>query len=70
MKFVTKLRLGLVEAYCVENEKSTEYMIEIMKDIVGVDLDCVLEYLQNNKNIKKDVENIIDTIIKTSETII
>lgn len=35
------------EAYCNKNDKSTEFMLEYMQDVAGVDLDTVLDYLEN-----------------------
>lgn len=47
----------LKEAYdwCNEHDKSTEFMLQYMQDVAGVDLDTVLLFLeeQNEKKWKK-----------------
>jgi hypothetical protein len=41
-----KEKLKEAKKYCDDNDKSTEFMLEYMQDFAGVDLDCVLEYLE------------------------
>jgi hypothetical protein len=48
MKPATKEKLRDAQQYCDNNDKSTEFMLEYMQDVANVDLDCVLNYLQNN----------------------
>jgi hypothetical protein len=50
MKQKTKILLKEAQEYCDENDKSTEFMLEYMKSYAGVDLDCVLNYLQFHQN--------------------
>jgi len=47
MKPGTKQKL--IEAYiwCDENEKSTEFLLQYLQDTAGVDLDCVLKFIQD-----------------------
>lgn len=45
MKYITKLKLAASHQYCDIMDKSTEFTIEFLKDSVGVDNDCVLNYL-------------------------
>jgi hypothetical protein len=33
------------QAYCDENDKSTEFMLQYMQDFAGVDLEVVIEFL-------------------------
>ena len=47
MKTATKILLREAQQYCDDNDKSTEFMLEYMQDFAGVDLDCVLNYLDN-----------------------
>lgn len=49
MKRKTKKRLLAAWHYCDKNDKSTEFMLEYMQDVAGVDLDCVLEFIQNTE---------------------
>lgn len=50
MKAITKNKLREAYKYCNENDKSTEYMFQYMQDFAGVDLQCVLNFLQDNKD--------------------
>jgi hypothetical protein len=45
MKRQTKLLLKAAQQYCDDNDKSTEFTLQYMQDVAGVDLDCVLRYL-------------------------
>jgi hypothetical protein len=49
MKAITKQRLIEAKQYCDENDKSTEFMLEYMQQHAGVDLDCVINFLRNQK---------------------
>ena len=46
MKTETKAKLEIAKQYCDDNDKSTEFMIQYMQDIAGVDFDCVMNYLR------------------------
>ena len=50
MKKETKEKLQKAKQYCDDNDKSTEFMLQYMQDHAGVDLDCVLNYLESKKN--------------------
>ena len=45
MQYITKLKLAAVHQLCNSQDKSTEYMLQLMQDTCKVDLDCVLAYL-------------------------
>lgn len=45
MKDTTKEKLYEAWAYCDENDKSTEYMLQLMQLKAGVDLDCVMNFI-------------------------
>lgn len=47
MTIGTRLKLLGAWQYCDENDKSTEFMLQYMQDLGGVDLDCVLDFIQN-----------------------
>lgn len=40
----------LIQAWehCDENDKSTEYMLQYMQDVSGVDLDTVVEFIRQS----------------------
>ncbi len=46
MKAETKRKLLTAWQYCDDEDKSTEFMLQYMQDIAGVDLDCVIGFLQ------------------------
>jgi len=46
MKVETKNKLLAAWQYCDDNEKSTEFMLEYIQDVAGVDLDCVINFIQ------------------------
>jgi hypothetical protein len=48
MKKITKDKLLEAWQYCDDNDKSTEFMLEYMQDFAGVDLDCVLNFLEKH----------------------
>ena len=54
MKESTKQKLKIAQEYCDENDKSTEFMLEFMQYYANVDLDCVMNFLeeQHKKNKK------------------
>lgn len=61
MKYITKLKLAAIHNLCDYEDKSTEYMIQFMQDTVGVDHDCVMNYLSlSNKEILKLREEVDD----------
>ena len=46
----TKSKLFEAWQYCDDNDKSTEFMLQYMQDFAGVDLDCVINFLQKTKD--------------------
>jgi len=46
MKAETKRKLFEAWQYCDDEDKSTEFMLEYMQDFAGVDLDCVINFIQ------------------------
>lgn len=46
MKTETRNKLIEAQQYCDNEDKSTEYMLQYMQDYAGVDLDCVLNFLE------------------------
>jgi hypothetical protein len=46
MKAVTKDKLFEAWQYCDDEDKSTEFMFEYMQDFAGVNLDCVINFLE------------------------
>ena len=46
MKAETKAKLLEAWQYCDDNDKSTEFMLQYMQDVAGVDLDCVINFIK------------------------
>lgn len=51
MKHVTKLKLAAVHQLCDVEDRSTEYTMQIMQNIVKVDLDTVIKYFKLGEDI-------------------
>lgn len=49
MKEETRVKLDLAYQDCKDEDKSSEYTLQYLQDIAGVDFDCALNYF-----IKKD----------------
>ena len=51
MKEKTRQKLKIAQDFCDENDKSTEFMLQFMQDFANVDLDCVMNFLEEqNEN--------------------
>jgi hypothetical protein len=50
MKAVTKEKLLTAWQYCDDEDKSTEFMLQYMQDFAGVDLDCVISFMQKTSD--------------------
>jgi len=46
MKATTRARLQAAMDWCDENDKSTEFMIQYMQDMVNVPFDCAMNFLR------------------------
>lgn len=46
MKAETKIKLLTAWQWCDDQDKSTEFMLQYMQDVAGVDLDCVVSFLE------------------------
>lgn len=66
MKYITKLKLAAVHQLCDVEDKSTEYMLALMQDVVKVDLDTCMHYLQlpeeEHTKLKKELNSLAETI--------
>ena len=52
----TRQKLKIAQDFCDENDKSTEYMLQFMQDFANVDLDCVMNFLEEQHENKKNYE--------------
>lgn len=53
MKRITEEKLLSAWAYCDAEDKSTNFMLQYMQDVAGVDLSCVLKFIQNTSDEKR-----------------
>lgn len=54
MKRHTYDRLWEAHQFCVDLHKSTEFEIQYLQDEVGVNLDCVIKFLESIGKIKTE----------------
>ena len=45
MKYITKLKLAAVHQLCDAEDKSTEYMLQLMQDSCNVDMNACVSYM-------------------------
>ena len=68
MKYITKLKLAAVHQLCDAEDKSTEYMLQIMQDTCDVDLNCCISYMNLSENehseLFKEVLMITEVLIR------
>ena len=64
MKHITKLKLACVHQYCDINDKSTEYMYQLMQDVCKVDIDTINNYIkfENHEELFKQIESVAEII--------
>jgi len=65
MKASTRYKLFEAWQYCDEEDKSTEYMLAYMQDFAGVDLDCVMNFIEKTTDEERFKFNI--ALKKTKE---
>lgn len=66
MKHITKLKLAAIHQLCDAEDKSTEYMLQLMQDSCKVDLECCLKYfgITNKEELFKEVNEFTELMIK------
>ena len=66
MQYITKLKLAAVQQLCDTEDKSTEYMLQLMQDVCKVSLDTVLNYLEHEDKPKlyKDLNSLTEVIVQ------
>ena len=70
MLYITKLKLAAVHKMCDVEDKSTEYMYQLMQDVCNVDLDTVNSYMINEDHNKLfiQLEELINVMITLGNT--
>ena len=69
MKYITKLKLAAIHQLCDVEDKSTEYMLQLMQDVCNVDLDCCMKYLEGKDHniLFKELNELTEIMIKLGE---
>jgi hypothetical protein len=71
MKHITKLKLAAVHQLCNAEDKSTEYMLQLMQDTCDVDLDCCISYMslseKQHSELFNEVSMIVEVLIRLDE---
>lgn len=67
MQYITKLKLAAVHQLCDAEDKSTEYMLQLMQDTCKVTLDTCMSYLeipvQEKTKIFKDLNSLTEVMV-------
>ena len=66
MQYITKLKLAAVHQLCDAEDKSTEYMLQLMQDTCKVDLDTCISYFNltdEHSKLFKDLNGLTDVMI-------
>lgn len=67
MKYITKLKLAAIHQICDKEDKSTEYTIQVMMNIVNVELDTIINYFglgeSIHSNLFKEVNELASVVI-------
>jgi hypothetical protein len=53
MKAETKIKLLTAWQWCDDEDKSTEFMLQYMQDAAGVNLDCVVSFLEKTTDAER-----------------
>lgn len=68
MKFETKLKLATIHQLCDAEDKSTEFMYQLMQEICNVSLDTINNYFmipsEEKKILFKQINSIVESINK------
>ena len=71
MKHITKLKLAAIHQLCDAEDKSTEYMYQMMQDMAKVDIDTVNNYMINedHSSLFKELNSLITLIDKLGDSL-
>lgn len=72
MKYITKLKLAAMQQICDHEERSTEYTIQYLQDMVGVSHDCVINYLMlpphEHVQLISEVNELVSVMVKFEQS--
>tara|TARA_R110000868_G_C10920160_1_gene765604 strand:+ start:302 stop:529 length:228 start_codon:yes stop_codon:yes gene_type:complete len=73
MQYITKLKLAAVHQLCDAEDRSIEYMLQLMQDICDVDMDCCISYMKlddkEHSKLFQEVMMFTETIIRVQDQI-
>lgn len=71
MKYITKLKLAAVHQLCDVEDRSTEYMLQLMQDSCKVDLECCLKYMeiQDKQQLFQEVNEFCDLFMNLTKEV-
>lgn len=73
MQQITKLKLAAIHQLCDVEDKSTEYMLQVMQDICKVNLDTCITYMnlkdEEHKKLFKELNELTEIMIKIEENV-
>lgn len=73
MKYATKLKLAAVHQLCDVEDRSTEYTMQVMQDLVKVNLGTVIKYFELGEEVHstlfREVNEINEVVINAESTI-
>ena len=73
MKYITKLKLAAVHQLCDAEDKSTEYMLQVMQDTCKVGLDTCIQYMEldpiEHSKLFKELNQLVKVVINLEATV-
>lgn len=70
MKHKTKLKLAAIQQVCDAQDKSTEYMIQVMMDMTGIEIGGITSYLELPTDEKQLLFEEVNIIVNTINTLV
>jgi hypothetical protein len=72
MKYITKLKLASIHQLCDNNDKSTEYMLQLMQDTCKVDLDTCVAYMDlgdaEHSKLFSELNSLVEVVVATENS--
>ena len=67
MKYITKLKLASIHQLCDNNDKSTEYMLQLMQDTCEVELDTCVDYINlgdaKHSKLFRELNSLVEVVV-------
>ena len=69
MKYITKLKLASVHQLCDAEDRSTEYMLQVMQDTCKVELDTCVAYMDlgdaEHSKLFSELNSLVEVVVAT-----